>query len=499
MTSVLDMQELRTHLTNSVIQSMHVERAALSTFRMGVWEKVAGPDSSVCALTPAILNAVDNGQVILREEAGQADYDPVLLRVAADMARMGADVAVPLMLQKELAGLLLVGPKLSGAPFSENDVVLLSTLANQAAIALRNAQLYMEVQTNQRYTRAIVEHLDSAVLTVDRHGLVVDHNEAAKQMIPQRDGEFVLPAMLRKRARRVVETGREEADIEFGVRDATGTAIPVVATVCPFVSDAGQASALIVMRDITVLRKLEDERLQSERFSSMTRTAATLAHEIRNPLASIRTFFQLLPEKYLDVEFRDGFGGVAFQEVERINTLVETLLASSKSSSDHRAGELLHARAGRPLEPVLIQDVVEYTRELVRPEMAQHGVELKLRCNPGAPPIMGDSAQLRQLFLNLLRNASQAAPSGTEVTVSVYEDGFGHVCGEVANVGEPIPADDMGRLFEPFFTTRGNGTGLGLAVCKQVAEFHGGDIAVESSRETGTVFRFRVPAEGSAS
>ena len=485
MTSVLDLQQLREHLSGSVTQFMQVESASLAIWRGGEWEMDRGSGPAP-TFFPSLLSAMTAGRICLREEAAQEEGDAVSQQVAANMEQLGIDVAVPLLFKDELVAILLVGPKRSGTVFTDQDIALLSTLANQAAIAIRNAQLYLAVRTSHQYTQAILERLDSAVLTVGIDARPIVVNEAARRLLPRRDGEIVLPPIVRSAVSRVFRSAQEQADLEFDLIGPDSNPIPVVAMICPFIPEIGTVdSALIVIRDISVLRRLEDERVRADRFSSISRVAATLAHEIRNPLASIKTFFDLLPEKYLDVEFRENFAQIASQEVERINSLVSNLLAADKSAKG-------------AWEPVDLAELISTTVQLVEPMMLDKGVRLNRICQDNVPTIMGDKGQLRQLLLNLLLNAEQASPPKSPIIIRLFCRANEEVVCEVINHGTPIPASNIPRLFDPFFTTRSQGTGLGLTVCKQVADYHKGTITAESSEEAGTVFRVSLPPVGVA-
>ncbi|MCA1596423.1 MAG: GAF domain-containing protein, partial [Chloroflexi bacterium] len=398
------------------------------------------------------------------------------------MERLGADVAVPLLFKDELLGILLVGPKRSGAIFTEEDITLLSTLANQAAIALRNGQLYHEIQSSHEYTQAILERLDSAVITVDSKADPVVANEAAGRLLPDRHGKLLLPPLLRTMVQKVFRTGEEQPNLEFDLLDRNGQSLPVIATVCPFLSESGQVeSALIVIRDISALRRLEDERLRVERLSSISRVAATLAHEIRNPLASIKTFCQLLPEKYLDDEFRETFSQISLEEVNRIDALVGTLLSVEKPAIGLK-------------ERVKVQDAITSTLKLIEPLARENDLSVDFKRDENIPDIVGDNSQLRQLFLNLLLNAREAASSGTALEVKLFHRPDMGIVVDIINQGTPIAPEILAHLFEPFFTTKERGTGLGLTVCKQVAEFHGGSLSASSKPDGETTFRLTLPA-----
>jgi signal transduction histidine kinase len=477
---MLDLPQLHRYLASSVSELMQADLTSLAIPRIGEWE-FEPPLAQTAAMTPIMLNAMRSGQIVLREEAEQTEEDPSARRLAIYLGRLGADVAVPLLLGNELVGILLIGPKRSGSTFTSSDLSLLSTVANQAAIAIRNVQLYQKIRASQQYTEAILERLDSAVLTVDANGSPVVANQSAQRMLLGSDGKMVVPPLLRFIARQVFESSREQTDLEFDLRDSAGNPVPVVATVCPFLAESGQVeNALIVIRDISVLRRLEDERLRAERLSSVSRVASTLAHEIRNPLASIQTFCQLLPEKYQDREFREGFAQIVFKEVERIDALVGNLLVADRDV--------------RGLwDLVTLAEPLDATLYLVRPMAAQRGLKLEYTAEGVSPLVVGDRAQLQQLFLNLLLNAQDAAEPGSTIQVRLSQSTSGEAVVEISNRGQPIPESDMGCLFEPFFTTKPGGTGLGLLVCKQVTDYHRGRLTVTSSAERGTCFRLSIP------
>ena len=485
MASVLDLRNLREHVARSVIELMQVEHAELAIARHEEWEIVTDDEINCPLVGTALLEAMRAGHALVREEEQQNEVSRTAQEIAANMKALNADVAVPLRLSGELVGILLVGPKRAGTVFTDEDIALLSTLANQAAIALRNAQLYQEIRSREQYTQAMLAHLDSAVCTVALDGTPIVANDSARRMFPSRTGQIVLPAILRSGVAGVFRTLQETTNMEFDLLNAAGVTTPVVASICPFVADRGEAeSALIVVRDISVLRRLEDERLRADRLSAVSRFAATLAHEIRNPLASIKTFCQLLPDKYTDIEFREGFSQLALQEVERINSLVSKLLVT-----DHPT------RGG--WERFAIRDVIQATVQFVRPMMMEYEIDVQLECQDSLPDIRGDAAQLKQLYMNLLINAREVAPPGSAIRIRVFSvesDRQISVVSEIVNQGSPIPPADIPHLFDPFFTTRQHGTGLGLTVCKQVADYHQGVIEVESSAETGTLFRLTIPA-----
>jgi two-component system, NtrC family, sensor histidine kinase HydH len=230
--------------------------------------------------------------------------------------------------------------------------------------------------------------------------------------------------------------------------------------------------------------RIEDQLRRSERLSTLGAMAAMLAHEIRNPLGSIKGATEILSDDYKPGDRKAEFVQIIIKESDRLNRVVENFL-----------------RLGRaPLNPMVSCDIMEELRAVVtlaRLEAKGRGVTLQLD-GKRLPPIKGDGERLRQAFLNLVLNALQATPAGGQVRIaaSVKNPGAGSPGGieiVVADTGKGIPKDLLETVFIPFFTTREAGTGLGLAITKKIIDAHGGAIAIESEPGKGTVVRVTLP------
>lgn len=224
---------------------------------------------------------------------------------------------------------------------------------------------------------------------------------------------------------------------------------------------------------------------RSDRLSAIGTMAAGLAHEIRNPLVSIRTFTQLLPERINDEEFRRDFLDLTLSEVDRICALINELLAFARP-------------APAELSDVDINDSLERLCLLLDTQARNRGVRLRKSFAKNLPTIVADEDQLKQVVMNLVFNALQACCDGGEVEVSSYlteNDGRGFVCVEVRDDGEGIDPGVIPNIFDPFFTTRTEGTGLGLSIAHQLATRHGGFLDVRSQPGAGTSFFLNVPID----
>jgi signal transduction histidine kinase len=206
--------------------------------------------------------------------------------------------------------------------------------------------------------------------------------------------------------------------------------------------------------------------------------AAGLAHEIKNPLASIKTFTDYLDTRYDDPAFRAKFRKIVGGEVERINLIVQQLLEFAKPLPPK-------------LTPVDVPQLMDETLDLLNSELVQRHVHV-VRRYEGHEQVLGDPQQLKQVFLNLLLNSLQAINGDGRLELRTAVDRE-HLLVTIADNGQGIARKDLPHLFEPFFTTKPTGTGLGLAVVQSIVKEHGGRITVESHPGQGTSFRLRLP------
>ncbi|HVY46873.1 MAG TPA: ATP-binding protein, partial [Minicystis sp.] len=233
---------------------------------------------------------------------------------------------------------------------------------------------------------------------------------------------------------------------------------------------------------VAAIQRARSELVQAERLATIGKMAAHVTHEIRNPLSAIGLNVELLEEELA----AESAGDEARQllsaikgEVERLSRIAEQYLSV--------------ARRPQPrLERERVDDLVKELVGFVRPELDKAGVTARVACEPDVPEIELDEAQLRQALLNLIRNAREAMPQGGELTVGVGATDEG-VAIRVDDEGPGIPEDVRASIFDPFFTTKQRGTGLGLAVTREIVEAHRGTIRCEPRAPHGTRFVIELP------
>jgi two-component system, NtrC family, sensor kinase len=229
------------------------------------------------------------------------------------------------------------------------------------------------------------------------------------------------------------------------------------------------------------LRAQGEELVRSERLAAIGRIAAQITHEIRNPLSSISLNAEELGDRLRESK-EPGAASLCdaiVREVDRLAAVTEEYLR--------------YARLPKPqLVRGQLNETVRDLLDFVRPELTSAGVALEQRLAPDLPEVQADVAQVRQLLLNLVRNAREAMPAGGALFVGT-RPADGDVLVEVRDTGPGIPPERLGRVFDPFFTTKERGTGLGLALAQEIAQEHGGQLTLSSAPGQGTTFTLRLP------
>jgi len=241
----------------------------------------------------------------------------------------------------------------------------------------------------------------------------------------------------------------------------------------------------IIREQVETLAATRARLAQSEKLAALGQLASTIAHEVRNPLAVMRSAAQGMAEEAADGTETARACRFIIEEIDRLTNVVGSLLAFAKPPV-------------LDLRPVAVDDLFERTLQLAHDEMAAKRVRVQRRTSGPLPVLRADPDLLCQVLLDLVSNATEAVPEGGEVTLEAAGGGDGGVVLRVADSGPGVPAGLRERVFEPFFTTRTRGTGLGLAVARQLVEAHGGTIAVGERPGGGACFTLSVPAAGRA-
>lgn len=342
----------------------------------------------------------------------------------------------------------------------------------------------------QDYTQSILRSITSGVVTVGPDGSVATANPAAERMLGVREVDIV--------PRRIGTLFADDSGLDEEVAKVLKGRIPKSVKDMRLVTRAGkilhvQAStsrmrdvdgrilgAVVTIEDVSEVKALTDQLIRADRLAAMGELTAGVAHEVRNPLGIIRASVQLVEESGCDRERVLEATSVIKQEIDRLDRVIKALLDF-----------------GRPSKPYLrltdigevIEDVVLFTRRFA----GQSKVTISAQDVGSLPKVMADPDQLKQVFVNLISNAVQAMdPAGGLIVVKgSSEDGFLSV--QVSDNGPGIPASDLKKVFDPFYSTRDAGTGLGLTIVHRILDEHDGHIEVASTPGQGTTFTVSLP------
>jgi PAS domain S-box-containing protein len=345
----------------------------------------------------------------------------------------------------------------------------------------------------------ILENVGHPVAVSDSGGNFILFNARAEKLFQQavsqmpraaravRANAVKLTSFISTLASSAALTGRQ-AEIEL-IDPETGETLPMEITSAEVTDAKGQVTAVVsILHDLSEIRELERRRVEqqlfeSEKLAAVGRLAASIAHEVNNPLEAIKNSLYLLTTSRNE-ESNARFLDVARRETERVSHIIRQMLGFAR-----RTGEV---------EWASINDILEETLVLVEKKMKQAGVRVARSLDSSLPRVRARADQLRQVFLNLILNAQQAMEGGGEVGISTSLYGQAlqpTVSIQISDTGRGISEGDLARIFEPFFSTRTKGTGLGLWVTQDIVRHHGGRIEVTSAEGRGTTFNIILPVD----
>jgi len=281
------------------------------------------------------------------------------------------------------------------------------------------------------------------------------------------------------------DLGRErpivEKELECTVREGHKVPLEVIAAVLKD-DDGALIGRIALFRDLSELQRLRLEVERSRRLAAVGSLAAGVAHEIRNPLSSIKGFATYFRQRYGGVPDDVKMADIMIQEVDRLNRVITELLEFSRPVALKRKAA---DAAG----------LVRQVAETIEGQAREKGIDVQMEVAPGLPPAFVDPDRMTQVLLNLFLNALAAMEPGGVLSVGLDLQDERTLRISVADTGTGIPREDLGRVFDPYFTTKPSGTGLGLAIVHRIVEAHGGDIRLESEPGRGTTFTILLPVE----
>lgn len=347
-----------------------------------------------------------------------------------------------------------------------------------------------DLQASRSHTETIIHSMESGVIALDHRGRVTAWNEAATRItgvsLEQamgRDYEDVFRGEeeILKALSDALGEGKTTRDAEWSPRGVGRARLFVKIGTFIWKSPMEQVlGAIIVMDDRTEWKRMESSLAQAKRLAVIGELAASIAHEVRNPLTSIKAFAQIIEEELPAGHDSREYTGIIVDEVERLNRFADELLLFSRPNEEHHV-------------PSRVGEVLDQTLLLIERRAVSQGVFLQKVYRDAPATVLASPELLKQVFLNILINALQALRDGGLLLVET-EAVDGHVCIQITNEGPPIAEEHLLTVFEPFFTTKKSGTGLGLAISQRIVQAYGGQIFARNV-DMGVQFTVVLPAK----
>ncbi len=334
----------------------------------------------------------------------------------------------------------------------------------------------------------LVETMPIGLLATDNDDRIASLNQVACHILNLssenaigKDAKKILPAQLWAQLKGIgVDKRVVGREIDCSMND--GRVVPLEVSASFFKDEAGTVLGLVTLfKDLTEVRLLKQEVVRSQRLATVGRLAAGIAHEIRNPLSSIKGFATYFKERYQEKPEDQQVSNIMIQEVDRLNKVVSQLLDFAKPVTISKVS-------------VSLKPFIEDSLKLVSRQAEEKGITIQTDFHPQVDIGFIDQDRINQVLLNLYLNAIESMNEGgcLSVTLSVLEDGE-QIEIRVSDTGAGIRAEDIAHIFDPYFTTKNSGTGLGLAIVHNILENHGGEIKVESRSGQGTTIRLLLP------
>jgi two-component system sensor histidine kinase HydH len=370
--------------------------------------------------------------------------------------------------------------------------IILLLIGFAGMISLFLAQAYRTTRTSLTRIKAfsdnVVDHMPVGLVALDSSGKVASYNEAAAAILGRSSGETigkmaaeVIPPPIMGLTKELGQgKGVIQREMDCPLNDGRTRPLDLSVSLLEGEEEAFLGH-VILFRDLTEVRELQKEIETSRRLASLGRLAAGIAHEIRNPLSSIKGFATYFKERYREIPEDQKTAQIMIQEVDRLNRVVGQLLEFARPMAIQKKKTYLQS---------LIRDSIK----LVYKQAQGKEIQITALMPPEVGPLYVDPDRLNQVFLNLFLNAIEAMDKGGTLSVTLSEDTKNSgVRVRVADTGVGISEHHLEHVFDPYFTTRQTGTGLGLAFVHKIMESHQGEVKVESQVGKGTTVTLFLP------
>jgi two-component system sensor histidine kinase HydH len=345
------------------------------------------------------------------------------------------------------------------------------------------------LNTMTTYATNVVENMPDGLISIDAEAEIVTVNNRVREIFGLRgvsDQRRELKKNFLPFATPLLDSLQQngivlEQEMEYPLKK--GGSIPLAVSAARLISDDEEdLGTVFILRDLREIKALQERVTRSERLAALGSLAAGVAHEIRNPLSSIKGFAQFFLKKNPPGSTDHKYSEVMIQEVERLDRVISNLLDYANPKVPAQ-------------EQTSLADIIHRSIALITDDATSKKVDMTVEIEENIPPVKVDKDQITQVLLNIALNGLDAMKQGGKLAIRSFMDVERKcVIIEIEDTGHGIPEEELSRIFDPFYTTKKTGTGLGLAIAHRIVENHGGTLSVKSTGTSGTTFRITVPA-----
>jgi len=506
LTASFDLDRLLNLFVETVIEMMGISKISVllleegGTFRVkasrGIKPEVVR-DLQVRAEDELALWLGREGRILRNTEVQDIALDPKYRGLRRQLEILQCAISVPLLSKGRLIGFLNLNRKVTGVPFTNEELEVLFTLASHMAVAIEDILLYQQMYYQKTYSQKILDNMSNGVVTIDKNERISTFNHRAEEILGRAASEMLgqdlryLPSPLGDLLYQTMKSNKGHRKEEIALFQGR---VPLEVSTYPLTDEQqNPMGSVILFEDMSSRKRLEEEKKRADRLNLLNELLARMAHEIKNPLVAIRTFTQLLQERYEDPDFKNFFYTTVSQEVERINSLVEKLIA------------FVHPLDFR-YEFEDLSSLLDNSLFLAWEQGIPKEVEIIKNFSNVPFTIKADKEQMGKAFSYIILRSVGTMPKGGKLVLETGEVKKGElpqfpdwslpgplVRISVRDTGPGIPAQDLDKLFDPFRAAEGFGAGLGLPLSQKIIEEHGGRIEVLSEIDRGTTFHVYLP------
>jgi nitrogen-specific signal transduction histidine kinase len=444
-------------------------------------------------------------RIIHRAEVESHLRIPTYLEIHREMQALRSVASIPLIAAGALVGILNLGERVTGLPYNDDELEILFSLAGQAAIGIQDIHLYQELQYQKIFIENILTYMSSGVISIGRDERIRIFNHRAAEILEKPPAEVLhedlrrIPSPLGDLLHETLHHGVTYHNCEISL--AAGKRPLEVSTYQIFDEQRQVSGSVMVFEDLTAQKQLNEERRRADRLDFLHRVVGHIAHEIKNPLVSIKTFAELIDNQYDDPEFRRHFANIVKCDVQALDNITEKLIDFSRKITYRFEYGDINMIIRNCISSLIFntQCSLKYhledynTKQVFKPDISN----IDIIYEENLPPVEFDEEQFVKALIYILvylmsnMNITGKIAISSNVGLSEYYDKS--ICIMITGIGCRLPDTELQQLFDPFNIEQSNLIDVGPCIAQKIIEEHGGHLNVRQAKDGYTTFVISLP------